>query len=55
MKVENFAHPPRNVAEFGISPGMSVADFGSGSGAYVLLLAEALSGSGHVYAVDIQS
>jgi ubiquinone/menaquinone biosynthesis C-methylase UbiE len=54
MKVENFAHPPRNVAEFGISPGMSVADFGSGSGAYVLLLAEALSGSGHVYAVDIQ-
>jgi ubiquinone/menaquinone biosynthesis C-methylase UbiE len=54
MKVDNFAHPPRNVAAFGISPGMSVADFGSGSGAYVLLLAEALAGSGHVYAVDIQ-
>lgn len=54
MKVENFAHPPRNVAALGIDPGMSVADFGSGSGAYVSLIAEQLSGTGHVYAVDIQ-
>ena len=49
-----FAHPPRNVAALGIEPGMNVADFGSGSGAYVLAIAEALQGSGHVYAVDIQ-
>lgn len=54
MKVEHFAHPPRNIAALGILPGMSVADFGSGSGAYVLLIAEALANSGHVYAVDVQ-
>lgn len=53
-KTAGFAHPPRNVSEFGIRAGMSVADFGSGSGAYVLLMAQALQGSGHVYAVDIQ-
>ena len=33
---------------------MHVADFGSGSGAYVLLMAEALGGHGRVTAVDIQ-
>jgi len=33
---------------------MSVADFGSGSGAYILLMAEALSGTGHAYAIDVQ-
>jgi ubiquinone/menaquinone biosynthesis C-methylase UbiE len=49
-----FAHPVRNVASLGITPGMKVADFGSGSGAYVLAIAEALCGSGHVYAVDVQ-
>lgn len=54
MHVENFAHPPRNVKAFGLQPGMSVADFGSGSGAYVELIATELSDSGHVYAIDIQ-
>lgn len=53
-KTTAFAHPPRNVAVLGIDPGMAVADFGAGSGAYVLLIAEALQGYGHVYAVDIQ-
>jgi ubiquinone/menaquinone biosynthesis C-methylase UbiE len=33
---------------------MSVVDFGSGSGAYVLACAEAMGGGGHVYGVDIQ-
>ena len=51
---QGFAHPPRNVGVLGIDPGMTVADFGSGSGVYVLLIADALQGSGHVYAVDIQ-
>ncbi|MBI4135593.1 methyltransferase domain-containing protein [Candidatus Uhrbacteria bacterium] len=49
-----FAHPAHNVVALGIQPGMKIADFGSGSGAYVLSIAEALCGSGHVYAVDIQ-
>ena len=50
----NFAHPARNIAGIGITPGMKVADFGSGSGAYTLAIAEALCNSGHVYAVDVQ-
>ncbi|MDO8562156.1 MAG: class I SAM-dependent methyltransferase [bacterium] len=49
-----FAHPAHNVAGIGITPGMKVADFGSGSGAYTFAIAEALSGSGHVYAIDVQ-
>ncbi|MDP2649005.1 MAG: methyltransferase domain-containing protein [Patescibacteria group bacterium] len=52
---KGFAHPPRNVDALAIDPGMSIADFGSGSGVYVLLIANALKGYGHVYAVDIQS
>lgn len=53
-KTAAFAHPRRNVAALGIQSGMSVADFGSGSGAYVLAMAERLEGSGHVYAMDVQ-
>lgn len=33
---------------------MKVADFGAGSGAYVFALAEALAGSGRIYAIDVQ-
>ena len=54
LKTANFAHPRRNVAALGVEPGMSVADFGSGSGIYVLHIAEALKHSGRVYAVDVQ-
>ena len=54
LPTANFAHPARNVGALGIEPGMLVADFGSGSGAYVLLIAEALANAGHVYAIDVQ-
>lgn len=50
----SFAHPVHNVRAFGIEPGMQVADFGSGSGAYVFAVAKALAGSGKVFAVDVQ-
>lgn len=33
---------------------MKIADFGAGSGAYVLAIAEALLGSGTIFAIDIQ-
>ena len=49
-----FAHPARNVGALGIEPGMTVADFGAGSGAYVLAIASRLAGSGKVYAIDVQ-
>lgn len=52
--VTGFAHPVRNVAALQVEPGMKVADFGAGSGAYVYAIAEALAGSGIVYAIDIQ-
>lgn len=48
-----FAHPQRNSLALGVEHGMKVADFGAGSGAYVLAFAEAV-GSGLVYAVDVQ-
>lgn len=49
-----FAHPPRTVAAMQIELGMKVADFGSGSGAYALLFADAVGPQGRVYAIDIQ-
>lgn len=49
-----FAHPARNVTMLGVEHAMKVADFGAGSGAYVLAMAEKLEGSGRIYAVDIQ-
>ncbi len=54
LQTAGFAHPKRNVAALGVEPGMRVADFGSGSGIYVLHIAEALENFGHVYAIDIQ-
>lgn len=54
MHTARFAHPRRNVAALGIHAGNRVADFGSGSGAYVFHFAELLMGSGTVYAIDVQ-
>lgn len=51
---KRFAHPARTIDAFGIEPGMKIADFGAGSGAYVNLIAKALLKSGTVYAIDIQ-
>ncbi len=53
-QMEHFAHPARTVGALGVVPGMTIVDFGAGSGAYVLAFAEALSGSGRVIAVDVQ-
>lgn len=52
--LQNFADPVRNIRALGIEHGMKVADFGAGSGAYALAIAEHLSGSGTVYAIDVQ-
>lgn len=51
---KGFAHPARNVEMLDIQPGMQVADFGAGSGAYVLAIAERLQGEGRIYAIDVQ-
>ncbi len=49
-----FSDPESNIQQFGLSAGMQVADFGSGSGFYSLALARTVAPSGKVYAVDIQ-
>ncbi len=51
----DFAHPARAVAALGVEHGMKIADFGAGSGAYIYAFAEALLGSGVVYAIDVQN
>ncbi len=54
LSTANFAHPAQNTTLLGVEPGMTVADFGAGSGHYILEIAERLANSGHVYAIDIQ-
>lgn len=49
-----FAHPPRAISLLGVQHGMRVADFGAGSGAYALALAQRVGPSGRVYAIDVQ-
>lgn len=52
--VAGFAHPQKNLVALGIEPGMMVADFGAGSGAYVMHIARLLAKSGRLYVIDVQ-
>ena len=49
-----FSDPENNIKQFGLTSGMQVADFGSGSGFYSMAAAKAVLPSGKVFAVDIQ-
>jgi ubiquinone/menaquinone biosynthesis C-methylase UbiE len=49
-----FTKPERNISFLGLMPGMQVADFGAGSGHYVLGAARAVGEHGLVYAIDVQ-
>ena len=49
-----FTDPQQNIQHLNLREGMSVADFGTGSGHYALLLSRVVGESGRVYAVDIQ-
>ena len=49
-----FSDPENNIKQFALTPGMMVADFGSGSGFYSMAIARAVAPSGKVFAVDIQ-
>jgi 2-polyprenyl-3-methyl-5-hydroxy-6-metoxy-1,4-benzoquinol methylase len=48
-----FLDPSTIVGEFGVTPGMSIADFGCGSGYFTILVAQKTGTSGKVYALDI--
>jgi ubiquinone/menaquinone biosynthesis C-methylase UbiE len=49
-----FSNPRANVAELGVTPGMTIVDFGAGSGEYALALAPLVGERGRVYAVEVQ-
>lgn len=49
-----FSDPENNIQQFGLTPGMQAADFGSGSGFYTFAIARAIAPNGKVFAVDIQ-
>ena len=49
-----FVSPGKVIEILGVIPGMSVADFGCGSGHYSLEAGRRVGKSGKVYAVDIQ-
>jgi ubiquinone/menaquinone biosynthesis C-methylase UbiE len=49
-----FSDPKKVLDQFNIDTGMTVADFGSGSGHYSLLLSEKVGMTGKVFAFDIQ-
>jgi len=53
-QAKDFADPQRVLAQIGLEPGMVLADFGAGSGAYALAAARILGESGRVYAIDVQ-
>ena len=48
-----FLNPELIIGEFGLSEGMSVADFGSGAGYFTIIIAERVGKEGRVYALDI--
>lgn len=49
-----FSDPQHNVAQMRLQPGMSVADFGAGSGEYSRAAAGMVGAAGKVYAIEIQ-
>ncbi|MCX6712707.1 MAG: methyltransferase domain-containing protein, partial [Candidatus Vogelbacteria bacterium] len=49
-----FLEPASVIPYFGLRPNMHVADFGCGTGAYILDIARAVLPNGKVFAIDIQ-
>src|SRR3989344_27454 len=53
LNTRGFLNPDLIIDEFGLMPGMNVADFGSGAGYFTILIAEKVGREGQVYALDI--
>ncbi|MBI4136187.1 MAG: methyltransferase domain-containing protein [Candidatus Vogelbacteria bacterium] len=49
-----FSDPKTVINHFNLTEGMTVADFGAGSGAYALAMARRVGATGRVYAIDVQ-
>ncbi len=50
----SFSDPEKNIRQLELEPGMTVADFGAGSGFYTINAAQEVGREGKVYAVDVQ-
>lgn len=49
-----FSDPKKNIEQFALHSGMTIADLGAGSGFYSMLSSLAVGDTGKVYAVDVQ-
>lgn len=49
-----FLKPEQNISILGLQEGMTVADFGSGTGFYSIEASKKVGNSGHVYSIEIQ-
>ncbi len=49
-----FMNPEKIAGEFGVKEGMTIADFGSGSGYFAIILGQRVGKDGRVYALDVQ-
>lgn len=50
----SFADPQNNIEQFDLQPGMKVADFGAGTGAYSIAVAKKIGAEGKVFALEVQ-
>ncbi len=50
----SFAHPRKNISQFGLSEGDRVADLGAGAGHYTIEAGKKVGENGQVYAIEIQ-
>lgn len=50
----SFANPQHNIDQFDLQPGMQVADFGAGTGAYSIAAAKKVGPDGKVIALEVQ-
>ena len=53
LKPKTFLNPETLLREVGLTPGMTVADFGCGNGFYAVAAGSMVGKKGQVYAVDI--
>lgn len=49
-----FVRPEEVIKNFGLEPGMTMADFGCGSGHYTLAAAKIVGDHGKIFAIDVQ-
>lgn len=49
-----FINPQNVVAQMGLKPGQTVADFGSGAGFFTIAASKMVGNTGTIYAVDVQ-